>query len=96
MAGKKGKSGNRAGHRKIGVRDRRGKGGEKGLGEVVERRESMSGEGRALASRGDGTYDVLENMVKNGDFGPIGGSGLGVGPRDWRRVVGRCRRMRKW
>ena len=68
MVGKKGKSGNGAGPGKIGVRGGKGKGGEKKLAEVVERQGSMIGEGRALASRGDGTYDLLEDMVRDGDF----------------------------
>ena len=68
MVGKKGKSGNGAGPGKIGVRGGKGKGGEKRLAEVVEKRGSMIGEGRALVSRGDGTYDLLEDMVRDGDF----------------------------
>ena len=68
MVGKKGKSGKGAGPGKIGVRGGKGKGGEKGLAEVVERQGSMIGEGRALVSRGDGTYDLLEGMERDGDF----------------------------
>ena len=68
MAGKRGKSGNGAGPGKIGVRGERGKGGVKRLAEVVERQGSMIGEGRALVKRGDGAYDLLEDMVRDGDF----------------------------
>ena len=68
MAGKKGKSGNGAGPGKIGVRGGKGIGGEKRLAEVVERQGSMIGEGRALVKRGDGAYDLLEYMVRDGDF----------------------------
>ena len=68
MAGKRGKSGNGAGPGKIGVRGGKGKGGEKRLAEVVERQGSMIGEGRALVKRGDGAFDLLEDMVRDGDF----------------------------
>ena len=68
MAGKKGKSGNGAGPGKIGVRDGKEKGGKKRLAEVVERQGSMIGEYRALVKRGDGAYDLLEDMVRDGDF----------------------------
>ena len=68
MVGKRGKSGNGAGPGKIGVRGGKGKGGERRLAEVVTRQGSMIGEGRALASRGDGTYDLLEGMEWDGDF----------------------------
>ena len=68
MVGKRGKSGNGAGPGKIGVRGGKGKGGGKRLAEVVERQGSMIGEGRALVKRGDGAYDLLEDMVSDGDF----------------------------
>ena len=68
MVGKKGKSGNGAGPGKIGVRGGKGKGGEKRLAEVVERQGSMIGEGRALVKRGDGAFDLLEDMIRDGDF----------------------------
>ena len=68
MAGKKGKSGNGVRPGKIGVRGGKGKGGEKRLAEVVERQGSMIGEGRALVKRGDGAFDLLEDMVRDGDF----------------------------
>ena len=68
MAGKRGKSGNGAGPGKIGVRGGKGKGGTKRLAEVVERQGNMIGEGRALVKRGDGAYDLLEDMVRDGDF----------------------------
>ena len=68
MGNKGGKSGRGAGPGKIGVRGGKGKDGEKRLAEVIERQGSMIGEGRALVSRGDGTYDLLEDMERDGDF----------------------------
>ena len=81
MAGKRGKSGNGAGPGKIGVRGGKGKGGEKRLAEMVERQGSMIGEGRALVKRGDGAYDLLEDMVRDGDFWTNGSGRIRCGKK---------------
>ena len=81
MAGKKGKSGKGAGPGKIGVRGGKGKGGEKRLAEVVERQGSMIGEGRALVKRGDGAYDLLDDMIRDGDFWTNGSARIRCGKK---------------
>ena len=68
LGNKGGKSGKGVGPGKNGVRVEKQKGGEKRSAEVVEEQGSMIGEGRALVSRGDGTYNLLENMIRDGDF----------------------------
>ena len=83
MADKKGKGGNGAGHGKIGVRGGKGKDGEKSLAEVIERQGSMIGEGRALVKRGDGAYDLVEGMERDGDCTTNGSVRIRCGKKGW-------------